>query len=193
MCNKEKYVVLEDSVRHSYMGIVWSHKIQEKQADNLTRRYKFWEFLRIICTSMTSVGLISLIFADEFVVKIIVTIISVITTTISLSFKSFNMQGRIVDHKKCANELLIIRDKFRLLLVDIGLKEQNVAELMQKYNTLVEELWNVYKDAPSTTNRAVRLAAKALKISKDNEFLNEEIDANLPETLRWKKYGDEGN
>ena len=32
MSNKENYSVLENNVRHTFMSVVWSHKIQEKQA-----------------------------------------------------------------------------------------------------------------------------------------------------------------
>ena len=30
---KDSYKILEDIVRESYVGVVWSHKIQEKQSD----------------------------------------------------------------------------------------------------------------------------------------------------------------
>lgn len=40
MFKEDEYLVLEDNVRHSYMSVVWSHKIQEKQADILTNYYK---------------------------------------------------------------------------------------------------------------------------------------------------------
>lgn len=36
MFKEDEYLVLEGNVRHSYMSVVWSHKIQEKQADILT-------------------------------------------------------------------------------------------------------------------------------------------------------------
>ena len=37
----DDYLLLEDNVRHSYMSVVWSHKIQEKQADILTSKYHY--------------------------------------------------------------------------------------------------------------------------------------------------------
>ena len=55
----DKKLLSEDIVRQTYMRVVWSHKIQEKQADILTDRYNRFEFIRVICISLTSVGLIS--------------------------------------------------------------------------------------------------------------------------------------
>lgn len=52
--------ILEDNIRYTYMSIVWSHKIQEKEADILNGRFKRYETIRIVCASLTSVGLISI-------------------------------------------------------------------------------------------------------------------------------------
>lgn len=181
---KEEYYTLEDNVRHTYMSVVWSHKIQEKQADIFTDQYKCLETIRIVFASLTSVGLISLIFTDQFIVKLLSTLISFVSTLISLFFKSFDTQKNITDHKSSANELLIMRDKFKLLLLEIKLKKDTISNLLTRYEMLLEELGQIYKNAPNTTDDAVKRASKALKINKDNEFTDEEIDLNLPETLK---------
>ncbi len=184
MSNKENYSVLENNVRHTFMSIVWSHKIQEKQADILTRRYKNLEILRITCSALTSAGLISLIFTEQFLIKIVATIISFISTSISMFFQSFEIQKSITNHKNSATELLIIRNKFQLLLVEIKLRNKSEIEIVELYHQLVDKLADVYKTAPNTTNKAVKLAANALNVSKDNEFSDDEIDINLPDSLR---------
>lgn len=176
--------VLEDNIRHTYMSVVWSHKIQEKEADIQTEKFKCYETLRIFCASATSVGLISLIFIDEFCLKIISAIVSFISTSISMFFKSFEIQSNISNHKKIAVDLLIIRDKLKLLLVEINLNNINIEDIYYKYEELQNQLGTVYKEAPNTTDKAVDRASKALKINKDNEFSDEEIDANLPKSLQ---------
>jgi putative membrane protein len=180
----DDYLLLEDNVRHSYMGVVWSHKIQEKQADILTSKYHYLEIIRVFCTSLTSVGLISLIFTDEFWVKIIATGISFISTLISFLFKSFDTQKNILSHKKAANELLIIREQLRFLLLKIKLKKQDISELVNSYDDIIKRLGEIYKDAPNTTDQAVEKASEALNVKKDNEFSDIEVDANLPESLQ---------
>lgn len=99
MSGLDEYLILEDNVRHSYMSVVWSHKIQEKQADILATKYRKLEIVRVVCTSLTSAGLVSLIFTDGLLVKIIATILSCISTIISILFQSFNTQASIISHK----------------------------------------------------------------------------------------------
>lgn len=184
MFKEDEYLVLEDNVRHSYMSVVWSHKIQEKQADILTNYYKRLETVRVICAVIISGSLISLIFKDQFKVKLITTFISFISAVISMLFKSFDIQKSITNHKNTANELLAIRNQFQLLLVDIKMKNKDKSELMKIYNNLIVQLDDIYRTAPNTTDKAVKRAENALKIKKDNEFLDEEIDLNLPKSLR---------
>ena len=41
----------------------------------------------------------------------------------------------------------------------------------------------LYQSAPNTTDKAVKLARKALNVSKDNTFTEDEINAFLPDEL----------
>lgn len=184
MFKEDEYLVLEDNVRHSYMSVVWSHKIQEKQADILTDYYKKLETVRVFCAAIISGCLIKLIFTDQFIVKLITTFISFISVVISMLFKSFDIQKSITNHKNTANELLAIRNQFQLLLVDIKMKNKDKSELMKIYTNLIVQLDDIYRTAPNTTDKAVKQAENALKVKKDNEFLDEEIDSNLPKSLR---------
>lgn len=180
----KEFLILEDNVRHTFMSIVWSHKIQEKQADILSEKYTQFEIIRIICSSLTSVGLISLILTDQFWVKLLSALLSFVSTAISMFFKSFDMQKNVSNHKKAAIELLIFRDKFRLLLIEVRLETQDAKVLLAKYEELQNLLAQVYKDAPNTSDKAVKRASEALNIKKDNEFSDVEIDGNLPESLQ---------
>lgn len=184
MFKEDEYLVLEDNVRHSYMSVVWSHKIQEKQADILTDYYKILETVRVICAATTSVGLITLISMDQSMIKLITTFISLISAVISMLFKSFDIQKSITNHKNTANELLAIRNQFQLLLVNIKMKNKDKSELMKIYTNLILQLEEIYRTAPNTTDKAVKRAKEALDVKKDNEFLDEEIDSNLPKSLR---------
>ena len=40
-----EYAILEDSVRNTFGSVVWSHKIQEKQAD-IFRNINVWKLLK---------------------------------------------------------------------------------------------------------------------------------------------------
>ena len=50
--------ILEDEIRQTFMSVTWSHKIQEKQAELCFKKYKICEVVRIVCSALTTVGLI---------------------------------------------------------------------------------------------------------------------------------------
>lgn len=185
----DNYAVLEDVVRDSYSGVVWSHKIQEKQSDIYSEKFKKMETINIGAASLTSVGIVAMIFTDPIWLKLISALISFATIYISAYFKSFDLQKLIASHKATANKLIAVRDQYKVLLTKIKLQNDSVENLLKRYNELVEETDDIYLDAPNTTDEAVDRASKSLKIKKDNTFSDEEIDSFLPRSLRRKTSG----
>ncbi len=179
-----QYNILEDAVRDMYARAVWSHKIQEKQADIYQANYKSLETLGILFASATSVGVLSIIFADCIGVKIISSVLSFATLFITIYFKAFDLNKMAMAHKDAANKLLAIRNHFACLITSIKLREKSISELEERYIELVNIADEVYKEAPSTTEKAVTIAKKALRVKGDNTFTDEEIDLYLPMALR---------
>lgn len=178
------YKVLEDVVRDSYARVVWSHKVQEKQSDIYAGKFKIMETINIGAASLTSAGIVTLIFNDPLWLKLISTLISFCTIFITAYFKSFDLQKFIISHKSTANKLISIRDQYKVLLTEIKLQSDSVENLLSRHDELVKETDDIYLEAPSTTEKAVNKASKALKIKKDNTFSDEEIDSFLPKLLR---------
>ena len=181
---EDKLVILEDAVRDMFARTVWSHKIQEKQADIYQSQYRGMETASIICASLTSVGILSTIFADQLWIKIISAVLSFVTVFIAAYFKSFDLNTLAKAHKDAANKLLILRNEITELLTSIRIKEKSPSELEEKYHELMNKANKVYKDAPNTTDRAVKIAKEALQVKGDNTFSTEEIDSYLPPALR---------
>ena len=161
-----EYSILEDSVRNTFGSVVWSHKIQEKQADIYFLQYKYMETIKIATASLTSVG-----------------IVSFVSVFISAFFKSFDLQTLVSVHNNTAQKLLKIRDELKLLLMLIHLKQKTVNELAAMYQDIVEKLDILYAEAPRTTDKAVKKARTALNVNHDNQFTDEEINCNLPNSL----------
>lgn len=183
----KNHLILEDNVRDTYIRVVWTHKIQEKQADILNNRYMIYEIIRISLSAVTAAGVFSLIFREEFWIKVLSTIVTFLNLYISKVLKTFEIKKDIFKHKKTAIELLVLRDKFMLLLLEINIGESNFEKLLEKYKSLQNSLWEVYKNAPITTDKAQKKANHALKIKNDNKFSEIEIDMNLPESLKRRK------
>lgn len=45
----DSYKIIEDTVRDTFARAVWSHKIQEKQADIYQSQYKVMQTVSIVC------------------------------------------------------------------------------------------------------------------------------------------------
>ena len=178
------YLILEDAARNFYAGVVWSHKIQEKQADIYASRFSCLKLLNIITSSLATAGIISTIFIDPFWVKLVSAIISFISLCISAYLKFFDLQRLATSHKSTANKLIFIRDRFRFLITEIKIQDESVQNLKDKFEQLIKDTNNIYQDAPNTTDAAVKEAKKALQIKHDNSFTDDEIDSYLPALLR---------
>lgn len=178
------YEVLEDVVRDSYSGVVWSHKIQEKQSDIYAEKFKKMETINIGAASLTSVGIIAMVFTDPLWLKLVSALVSFASVYITAYFKSFDLQKLIASHKAIANKLISVRGQYKVLLTEIRLQNDSVENLLKRYNELVKETDTIYLEAPSTTDEAVDRASEALKIKKDNTFSDDEIDSFLPISLR---------
>lgn len=177
--------ILENTVRTSFAGIVWSHKIQEKQADICGQKYQRLETIRVIASAATSVGILTVVFVDGLWLKLASSLVSLIAVVISSLFKSFNTQELCATHKKTAHTLLVVRDKYQHLLMEIRIGNKSYDELNNKYEALETEKHQAYSDSPNTSDQAVELARQALKIKGDNAYTDNEINNFLPESL-WK-------
>ncbi len=180
------YQLLLDEVRQNYASVVWTHKIQEKQADIYHENYAKLETANIIAASATSCGIVSTIFCDNIWAKLIATVLSFVTITITAYFKSFDIKEMEKRNKEYANKFLVIRNRLLHIICDIHMKKGNVDEINKEYITIMNELNELYVVAPSTTQDAVERASEALKVNKEYTYTDEEIDNFLPPTLRGK-------
>lgn len=180
----DDYDVLEQVVRSSYASVVWSHKIQEKQADIYAKKYKTMETINIATASLTSVGLVAMIFTDPLWLKLVSALISFATIYITAYFKSFDLLKLISSHKATANKLIEARDQHKVLLMKIRLQVDSLDKLLSNYEELVKITNSIYQEAPATTDKAVERASEALRVKRDNSFSDEEIDMFLPISLR---------
>lgn len=179
-----KVQVLEDSIRNTLGSVVWSHKIHEKEADLILWKYKILEIVKIISNSLTSVGIISLIFSDIFWIKLVTSFVSFIAIFISAFFKSFTLQKMVGIQSVTAKKLLEIREELKLLILELRTGKIEFETASDDYRKIVVRLNEIYKDSPRTSDKAVEKARIALNISKDNEITDKEVDLSLPKLLR---------
>lgn len=167
-----------------FAGVVWTHKIQEKQADIYLCRFNLLEFFRIGSSAITASGIFAVIFINKFWVKIATAIISLLSLFINSYYKTYDLKGLQKQHKKSALALLELREEFITVLCDIKLNKYTEDDLIKKRDELLKKQMNIYKEALDTSAKAYDKAQKALKVQKDNTYTDEEIDSFLPMIAR---------
>lgn len=90
--NVKDYDTLEDTVRTSFAAVVWSHKIQEKQAEIYASSFTRMQTINTIAAALTSAGLCGIVFTDPFWLKLASTLLSFISTLISVYCNVFDLK-----------------------------------------------------------------------------------------------------
>ncbi|MFC0265026.1 SLATT domain-containing protein [Alloscardovia macacae] len=178
-----KYQILLDEVRQNFASVVWTHKIQEKQADLYEWQYKCVMTINIVLASITSAGILTVIFNDGFALRLFSALVSLGSLGTTAVLGSFDLKAMSERNKNTANRLVILRNQLIHVIEKLH-GEGDIEEINQEYENIMSEVHRVYADAPSTTSKAERKASKALKDNNEYTYTQEEIDRFLPPSLR---------
>ena len=181
------YQIVCDLIRQQYASVVWTHKIQEKQADIYSERYSGLEIANIIAAALTSCGIIGLIFQNENALwlKILTAVFSFTTLSISAYYKSFAPSEKSKENKNAANKLIGIRNELLSLIADCHIQEKTVEVIKGSFDEVNVRLNKLYLELPATSNKAVIRASKALN-NNEYSYMDEEIDRFLVSSLKEK-------
>ncbi|HAT4331396.1 SLATT domain-containing protein [Clostridium perfringens] len=176
--------VIESQIRQIFAGTVWTHKIQEKQADIYLARNNKMENLRITLSAITTSGICAVVFIDKYSLKIITAIFSLVSLFVNSYFKVYDLKTLHKKHKKSALDLLELREELIAILCDIKLGKYDIDSLVIKRDEMIKKQISIYKDCLDASEEAVDKACEALKSKKDNTYSDEEIDSFLPVLAR---------
>lgn len=182
--NAEQYAALENCVRNVFGRVMWSHKIQEKQADIYSAVFRALSVGKIVLSGITSAGLVSLLFIDPYWLKLTSAILSCCSTILIAVTKQYDYESIIRCHRNAATKYLAVKDRIMLLLLRIKLHSDNYEILEKEFDSILTSVGSINESAPQTTSCAVKKAARALKVHKDDDISNKEIDGGLPLSLR---------
>lgn len=170
-----------------FAGVVWTHKIQEKQADIYLDRYKLLENWRIGVSAITTSGIFAIIFIDNYWLKIVTAIISIVSLFISSYFKVYDLKALQKKHKSSAIDLLELREELIAILCDIKIEKYDESSLSFKRDEILKKQIKIYKECLDVEEKAVNRAVDNLKNRQDNTYSDEEIDSYLPVLARKNK------
>lgn len=182
----EQYQIILDTVRQQYASVVWTHKIQEKQADLYSEKYRKFETANIFVAALTACGIVGTIFQDGLVMKIITALLSFISVFIAAYNKSFDLKALAASNKTAANQLIGIRNELLQIISDLHMMKKDTSTINDAFAVIMQRLNKLYVEMPTTTRQSVDAAREALKVNKDYTFSESEIDMFLPPSLQGK-------
>lgn len=185
----DKSQILLDVVRQNFVSVVWTHKIQEKQADIYAERYKILETINIIAAALTSCGVFSLITKvneECLLIEIGTCICSFVTLGITAYFKSFDLKSLEKRHKEAANNFIVIRNELLQIIADVHMGSDDISDIEFRYKETMQRLNKLYTTAPVTSNRARNRAEETFNREKTNSYDEDEIDRFLPSSLKGR-------
>jgi hypothetical protein len=176
--------ILEAQLRELYGRTVWTNKTQEKCADILRARNHNMKVFQIILSALTTTGILITVFGKNEIVGIISAILSAILFTLNAYFQKYDLGEIAQKHSESASHIWDIREQYLSLLTDLNSGILNLEQVSSKRDKLQNDLFNIYKGAPRTLNKAYKKATEALKINEELTFSKEEINNLLPMELR---------
>ena len=181
---KNEYKTLEDVARNLYINVFWTHKIHEKQAEIYDCFYGWLKGINIFFAALTSAGVIALIFEDPMGLKVASAACAFVTTALSAFLASFDFKAMATSNKTSAVKLVGLRNELLVILAKIQFQKQDIAVLMQEYESIQKRVHEVYELASKTTKHAVKKADFSINKNKDGIYTDAEIDALLPDSLK---------
>lgn len=175
---------LEGQVRECFGRVIYSHKTHEKQGDLCAGVLRRFKIAQIVLAAVTTSGTLAILFTDQFWLKLVTALVSLLTLIVSGYMKGFDPGAAAQKHRDTAADLWAIRESYLSLLTDIvsGAISADVAR--ERRDNLQSALAAIYKSAPGTTPKAYGIAQKGLQQLEDYTFNAGEIDKFLPASLK---------
>jgi SMODS and SLOG-associating 2TM effector domain family 4 len=170
------------AIRESFGRVVYSHKTHEKAREFATRDAQIVKWVNIVLTAVTSTSIVTTIFTNVHALLYVSSILSTLTLAFVIFQLSFDPAKEAERHRTTAKALWYVREKYVHLLADIAAGPDAV-DIPARRDELIEQLKKIYEFAPDTSSKAYKAAQKALKISEDMTFSNDEINKFLPDSL----------
>lgn len=174
-------------IRESFGRVLYTHKTHEKDRERLTFLGTASKWTNIFLSGLTFGGVIATVGTkDPFWLGA-----SLVLSTLSAGYAvfqlSFDPNKKAGGHRAAAKQFLVIRNQYVHLMADIVEGIMTPDEIRTRRDELEKETADAFAVAPDTSNKAYRMAQKALKVDEDMTFGDEELNMFLPAALAYAK------
>lgn len=180
-------------IQSRYIKVVWSHKIQEKQAEIYLKTSNNIQKAKTILSVLTTGGVISPILPilDDLLnyaqplYQVIVALLAAILLYLTLRYPDGVLETKALENKKHAAKVHNLRNRYESLMYDIKTNCLSIDRIIETRNALERIENELYAEpAPHTSQKAVNKATQALKESKDSTTEIQEIIQIVPPELQ---------
>ena len=173
--NREK---LLSQIIEAHGKVVYTYTAHHKIIDRLKRRKALLDWVEIIITSVSAVGLLSGIISNEMALKLVGGFSSAISLAITLYTKNDSLQISIREHTDAANDLWLIREKYQSLIIDSD--GMNTEQIQKVRTEIMFEVDQINRKYAGTDPKSYKAAQKALKTNEEQYFAPGEAEQLLP-------------
>lgn len=174
-------------IKDAYGRVESTYTTHWKQRDIYFGRSKKIKCCEIILSSISTTGLVGFLISEKWWVALVGTIFSAISLSLTLYTKDANYEDLVRAHRKSADDLWPLREKYISLMTDFD--SLPTSEIVKNRDELGEMTSKIYENAPTTSPKAFSLTKKALNIG-NGAFLSEsELESITPLFLRKSKNG----
>lgn len=187
---KTQYKLLVDR----FGKMIWTHKIQEKQADIYMREAKDLKckmaWLTVLTTTtavITAIDQILQLVNCEWAGSIITAVLAGWSTYYVLRYKDESYETKAKENKNYAAQCRRMRNEYESFLTDIKSGQVTSLDDIAKRRDELEKEEDILfsgEIAPHTSKEAYEEAEKALKQNKEAISEQDELDSIIPENLR---------
>lgn len=169
---------LLSQIKEAHGRVVYTYTAHHKIVDRLKKRKFILDWVEIVITATSAVGLLGGFITNEVALKLIGGLSSAISLSITLYTKNDTLQAQIQEHVDAANDLWLVREKYQSLIIDFdGLETPQIQTVRTEIMNSVDLINRKY---PGTDPRSYRKAQKALKEDEEQYFAPGEADRLLP-------------
>lgn len=171
--------VLFREIQERYVKVLWTHKIQLCQANIHKEKNKCHNMVLAILSVLVSAAAITNLLKwlpGPLIVPILV-ILSLALTFFTILYKAENLEKAAYENEHFAAIMHDLRNRYARLLAEIKAGILTDQQIIQKCEVLEHEENLIYTGiVPTTTQKAVDAAEKALKFKQESTTTDKEIE-----------------
>ena len=99
--------------------IIYTHKTHEKEIELLSKTVSRLRWLELLLISLTAGGTIIVLLGTGFYFQLVTTILATLAVIATIYKMSFNPEQVILEHRKAARNVWLMREKYINLLCDL--------------------------------------------------------------------------